>query len=347
MLALFRTDCDAGQGMGHIMRCAALARALRSMDVDVVFACSKPEGVAFAYDSGFEVLDLSSVDMEAEKRFLLEYGYSRDVSLIVADSYEYEPAYLRALGAIAPVVYIDDLHTPGLAVKAIINGNITADEVQYKDLYVSGDTKLLIGTQFSLLRSEFCGLGSFSAKDDVRKILVASGGSDPHYASVKVTEALLNCPSLSECEIVVMVGVLSGSIDWLHAISACQSRVKVRQGVRDVAQLMRSCDMAVAAAGGTMNELCACGVPSIAYALAENQVKAVAAFVSANCALEGGAVWEDGFSSLVARCAEALANDASLRTELSKNAKRLFDGKGAERLARELYGFMATGSWET
>ena len=57
-------------------------------------------------------------------------------------------------------------------------------------------------------------------------------------------------------------------------------------------------------------------------------------------------LWEDGFSSLVARCAEALANDASLRTELSKNAKRLFDGKGAERLARELYGFMATGSWE-
>ncbi len=335
MLALFRTDCDSGQGMGHIMRCAALARSFRKLAVDVAFACSKIEGVAFARSEGYDTIDLFSFDTEDGLGRISSICTGRP-ALIVADSYEYDVSYLTALNSIAPTAYIDDLHTPHLGVSAIVNGNITADAEKYAEMYAGKETRLLIGTSYNILRSEFRGLGSPFIRDRVGRVLVASGGSDPHAASVKILQVLLGCPTLNDCELVVMAGPLSRSIDKLDAISSLHPRVKVLRGVAEVAILMRSCDMAIAAAGGTLNELCACGVPSIAYALADNQVNAVGRFLSAGSALDGGAVWDEDFASKLDRLANMLVCDVGLRRKLSENGRFLFDGLGAERISSEL-----------
>ncbi|MCR5796546.1 MAG: hypothetical protein K6G63_01315 [Eubacterium sp.] len=37
---------------------------------------------------------------------------------------------------------------------------------------------------------------------------------------------------------------------------------------------MQKCDIAISAAGSTLYELCACGVPTITYTTADNQIKA-------------------------------------------------------------------------
>lgn len=335
MLALFRTDCDSAQGMGHIMRCAVLARSFRKLAVDVAFACSKVEGVAFARSTGFDTIDLSSFDMEGGLR-RISFICAGRAALIVADSYEYGVSYLSALDSIAPTAYIDDLHTPHLGVSAIVNGNITADAEKYAEMYAGKETRILIGANYNILRPEFRDLGSPFIRTRVGRVLVTSGGSDPHAASVKILEALLGCPAFNDCELVVMAGPLSRSVDKLAAISLLHPRVKVLRGVADVASLMRSCDMAIAAAGGTLNELCACGVPSIAYALADNQVNAVGRFFSVGSALDGGAVWDEDFASKLVRLANMLVCDVGLRRKLSENGRNLFDGLGADRISSEL-----------
>ena len=38
---VFRADADAATGTGHVMRCLALAQALRDMDVSVFFIVAK------------------------------------------------------------------------------------------------------------------------------------------------------------------------------------------------------------------------------------------------------------------------------------------------------------------
>lgn len=40
---------------------------------------------------------------------------------------------------------------------------------------------------------------------------------------------------------------------------------------KKMSELMQQCDMAVSAAGSTLYELCACGMPTITYVLADNQ----------------------------------------------------------------------------
>lgn len=332
MRILFRTDCDDNQGMGHVMRCAALARSFLELGAVPTFACSKPEGVAFVRSSGFGVLDLVGLSRESELRILGDYSKAEGVLLIVADSYDYDARYLASLNAIAKVAYIDDLHTPGLDVEAIANGNVTADKGRYGELYPMGKPKLFLGAEYCLLREEFCGLGSFAVSERVGSVLVASGGSDPHGTSVQIVETLLECPAIREAEIDVMAGPLSGSMERLRMLSARFPRVVVRQGVDDVAGLIRSSDMAVSAAGGTLNEICACGVPSIAYALANNQMKALQAFSSRNCVLNAAVAWSEGFKSCLGALVENLAANRELRCSLSENARRLFDGMGTRRL---------------
>lgn len=39
-------------------------------------------------------------------------------------------------------------------------------------------------------------------------------------------------------------------------------------------KLMMLCDVAVSVAGSTLYELCACGIPTITYVLADNQIPA-------------------------------------------------------------------------
>lgn len=336
MKVLFRTDCDNRQGLGHVMRCIALAQSFVAKGVQVAFACSKQDGVIHVKSVGFDAIDLCSLSDRDQIAAISSQFRSDTLSLIIADSYEFSASYLEALNNIAPTAYIDDLHTPELNISAILNGNITADSSFYSKRYEQSSTRLLIGPKYNILRSEFYGQKSIQIKDKIKRVLVTSGGSDPHGASIRITETLLECEPLYNAEIVVMAGPLSNSVSQLQSISANHPSVTVLQNASNVAELMRSCDMAIAAAGGTMNELCACGVPSVVYALANNQVRAAFSFSNKRCALDGGAVWDTDFSSRIKNCSEELAHSRDLRLNISNNAHALFDGTGANRVATEL-----------
>lgn len=342
MKVLFRTDCDNRQGLGHVMRCIALAHSFVAEGAQVAFACSKQDGVIHVKSVGFDAINLCSLSERDQIAAIANQYRSDTLSLIIADSYEFSGSYLEALNDIAPTAYIDDLHTPELNISAIVNGNITADSFIYSKLYEQTSTRLLIGPKYNILRSEFYGQNSIQIKDKVKRVLVTSGGSDPHGASIRITETLLECEPLYNAEIVVMAGPLSNSVNQLQSISAKHPNVAVIQNASNVAEVMRSCDMAIAAAGGTMNELCACGVPSVVYALANNQVRAAFCFSNKRCALDGGAVWDAAFSSRVKNCTEKLAQSRDLRFNISKNAHALFDGMGANRVATELLALVTS-----
>lgn len=135
MKVLFRTDCDNRQGLGHVMRCIALAQSFVAKGVQVAFACSKQDGVIHVKSVGFDAIDLCSLSDRDQIAAISSQFRSDTLSLIIADSYEFSASYLEALNNIAPTAYIDDLHTPELNISAIVNGNITADSSFYSKRY--------------------------------------------------------------------------------------------------------------------------------------------------------------------------------------------------------------------
>ena len=77
--------------------------------------------------------------------------------------------------------------------------------------------------------------------------------------------------------------------------------------------LILSMDICVSAAGSTLYEICACGVPLITYILADNQIPGAGTFEK---------------SGLAVNCGD--------RVEVGKRMQEMIDGYGAERLVRQL-----------
>lgn len=100
--------------------------------------------------------------------------------------------------------------------------------------------------------------------------------------------------------------------------------------------LMLQCDAAVSAAGTTLYELCACGLPTVTYVLADNQIEGAAAFEAAELMPCIGDVRENpGFPEHIFAKLEELSGREA-RRETARRMQKLVDGNGAARLADRL-----------
>ena len=90
----------------------------------------------------------------------------------------------------------------------------------------------------------------------------------------------------------------------------------------------------VSAAGSTLYELCACGVPTITYVLADNQIPAAVVFGDKGIMIDAGDVRKnpDFIRDLFDRIMD-LAENKEKRIAMSQAMRTIVDGRGANRLA--------------
>ena len=102
---------------------------------------------------------------------------------------------------------------------------------------------------------------------------------------------------------------------------------------RDI--VMGWADLAISAGGSTCWELAFMGVPTLAIILADNQ-QAIAQGLEE----EGVAVNLGGYGHLsreiIARKFIEIANAASTRAQMSQRGRKLIDGKGTQRVLKDL-----------
>ena len=104
--------------------------------------------------------------------------------------------------------------------------------------------------------------------------------------------------------------------------------------------LMLKCDIAISAAGTTLYELCACGIPTVSFSFADNQILPTETFGEKALMLNAGDSrrCESFFESLNEKLS-LLIGDCKLRQEMSRSMQSVIDGNGACRVATELIGF--------
>lgn len=104
-----------------------------------------------------------------------------------------------------------------------------------------------------------------------------------------------------------------------------------------MAALMQRCDLAVSAAGTTLCELCAAGVPTVSFTMADNQLVTARQFEAcATVPYAGDVRTADNLPSVLCRTLHRLASDYEGRKSLSSSMHRLIDGNGAGRIADAL-----------
>ena len=343
-MIIVRADAGPEIGVGHIMRCLSVADVLKKQE-EIVFFSANEYARRIVNDRGFEcfVLGTDYRNMQEEVGVLKETDYYKKSCSIVVDSYYVTDDYFKEIRENKKLVYFDDYMEQAYSTDAIINYNIFADIEKYKEIYrnISKATKFILGPMYAPLRKEFSGRKQITVEDKVSNVLILAGGADPCHVEKGLTDVIKEECSGKErtgIQYHFVVGALSEDYDYLReAECAFPSVIKLYRDVKDMRSLMQQSDMAVSAAGSTLYELCACGVPTITYVSADNQKKAENAFVYQKLMLSAGDAREgNNFFLRLSKCIKELASDVSLRRVLADRGAQIVDGKGATRISNEI-----------
>lgn len=336
-----RVDANVTIGIGHIMRCLSIAQEMRRQGEQVIFIVANTEAIEMIQKQNFPVVCLDTCwnDMESELATLLNYIREKKVERLLIDSYYVTSYYFETLKEYVEVIYIDDVDSFIYPVDKLVNYNIYASALDYEKRYQRGklETSFALGCSFVPLRKEFSNVHRI-VQDKVSKFLITSGGTDNYNVTNFILQALSKCSWFDDIECYVVVGQFNRNREELEKRWKDTLNVKLLFNVHDMVELMKQCDIAVTAGGVTVYELMACGLPSVMYTLADNQLSIAEHVSKRNLMTWVGDIRIDmeGCIFRMINCLEELYEDKLKRENISRLMQTTVDGKGCERLVRWL-----------
>ena len=264
-VAVLRADASDLIGVGHVMRSLALGEALLDAGFDVVLASvDLPAGMREeARKCGITVVDLQCEPFGSADALAT---LSLNGAVLVIDGYKFEREFFAELESRATsfVVIDDNVETKALAPSVVINQNPHATAEMYAQL--SGNPKLLLGLQYVLLRREVREATKQSIIPVAGKVFVAMGGSD----FLKLTSPIVDGLQDLDIEICVAIGPTNSQRQQIEETVKSIPRARVIAQIDYITELASS-SLAILAAGSSLWEAAALGVPSIGLIVADNQ----------------------------------------------------------------------------
>lgn len=335
-MILIRADANERIGSGHIMRSLSIARAFQHLGERVVFVTADHGSDPLLSKNGFSAVYLDSDyrNMDSELSALIQLIETDKPDLLLIDSYFVNDLYFQALTPHIKTAYIDDLNAGRFDVDYLINYNIFSSLIDYS-AYVSAGKTLLLSPLYAPLRDEFISQPQHKTRETVRDIFVSTGGADHQDVALRVIKEV--CPKWESIRFHFVIGALNSRTAQYLAYQKDSIVFHINEG--NMSELMQNCDLAISAAGSTLYELCACGTPTITYAMADNQRPAGECFMSQNIMEYAGDCRDnDQFTEQINKLIYVLSDDMSARKEKTKIMQNLVDGRGAERIAKVLLG---------
>jgi spore coat polysaccharide biosynthesis predicted glycosyltransferase SpsG len=230
----FVLDTGADVGWGHYARCSALARefALRGCEVGFVVNGEPPPFAAGTAS--------------------LAPGGPADI--VAFDLHPRTPDPNPDAWGEALIVCIADGVVPSYRHDVLVDPNVGAAP--------AAPPERLAGAAYVILRPEFDHVGAPTIRDTPERLLVSFGGTiRPTLLDRALAAIEAHADAFATIELVV-----PGST----AVEAT-SRVAIRSEVRDMERLLAGADAGLIAAGTTMHEACALGLPCAVVSLTDDQ----------------------------------------------------------------------------
>lgn len=330
-----RADANKEIATGHVMRCLSIADELKKRGIDTTFITADHQADELIHSRGHQTICLNSVwnDLEMEISAMRELLGRNSVDKLLVDTYYATDYYLEELSKVTKVIYMDDLGELTYPVDKIINYNIYGPKIDYCSLTGCTKDNLLVGPQYAPLREEFQ-LVKPVYREQVKKVLVSTGGADKYNIAGKLLEQVLESSDLSGIEFCVVSGKLNTHYNELLMLVDQSADIHIYSNVVEMSELMCQCDIAISGCGSTMYELCRCGLPIITFSFADNQKPGAQAFDEAGVAINCGDA-RDGIDALIKNIEGSLTDligNVTLRKSMYEKATCLVDGQGVKRL---------------
>lgn len=316
---------------GHVMRCLAIADAAKSLGEDTTFILADEQAVKILDERGYSYIILHTPwnHMETELPVLQKVIKEKKIKRLLVDSYQVTEIYLKTLREILQVLYIDDLNAFRYPVDGVICYANYWEKFHYKENYQ--EVKLYLGTKYAPLRKVFSNCEKKEMKSQVENVLILSGGTDRYDI---LNQMLKKIDSKKYQQIDVICGIYYLKYNELKEQYSKMENIYFHHAVYNIEEYMKKADVVISAGGTTLYELCACGTPTISYALADNQLENVKKFAEDGIIDYAGDVRIDNVVENIETLLEKYHYNVELRREKSRRMQQLVDGRGALRIAK-------------
>lgn len=247
---VFRIIGNKEVGMGHIYRCLALAHEIS--DHEVYFVCDTGSGVAANMLAGSSYW-LEVYEPEAIDQAILDLKPDMLVNDILNTNKKYVHDFKKAG---IHVVNFEDLGS------GASESDITINDL-YDDPLLPGE-RILWGQEWFILRDEFNDACPQQLENEVKRILISFGGTDPSDFTRRVLTLVSSYCAARNIAIDVVTGGGYRHIDSLEAlIGNLAGEVTYTHATGVISQIMETVQLAICSNGRTVYELAHMNVPAI------------------------------------------------------------------------------------
>lgn len=335
--------CDVGQsvGVGHLMRCIALAEEFTRHGWTVEIAAEMSEVSLASRRIADAGLDTVAVPMTVADH--LKWVAASALDAVLLDSYRLEPGVSRELMRHVPVLALIDGSARGQTASLYVDQNFGAQDLPWppKSPPNSQAAPRLAGSDFAILGSSIL---TFRPKEPERqsnpaRLLVALGGTDAAGLTGLVVSAV------EAAGLPVDVTVISGEQGSTRLPEDSGFRVAFQNPTTDFPKLLSQASAVVFAAGSSLWEAACLGKPIAALAVAQNQSSTYGGLVTAGLIHGLGDVTLQPVTAaeLGGRIRNFLA-DYQLRQALSQRGFDTIDGLGRSRIFKEFETLYNSGA---
>lgn len=318
---VFRVDGYPSLGMGHVYRTLTLAYAL--VNHDVCFICNElyKEGIQKLRSANMNVITIKDDDE------LLDWLSDNKIDILVNDRLDTSIDYVKAIKKrVNRFVSFEDLGEGAHIADAVVN-----------EIYEVGSCypHVYTGSDYVCLRDEFLTARPSEYKDEVSRVLVMFGGTDPQNLTQRVydTAQRYNSTRVNKIRFDFIIGG-----GYCHKIPCdCpENNIFVFRDVLRVSDYMKKADVAISSQGRTTFELASMGVPTIV--LAQNKREQLHTFAQMNNGFINLGLGSEVADDDILNTLKWLIDSGSIRKEMHSLMLRTDLLSGINRVVRIILG---------
>ncbi|TWP35072.1 PseG/SpsG family protein [Leekyejoonella antrihumi] len=330
-----RCDASPTLGVGHVVRCLALAEELQARGIEVLLL-GDLGGVEWV-EQLYAERGIRQVAAPERAHELADLAVQLTVDAVVLDGYGLPPqcgVQLRAR-KITVLAIVDYQFGAGQSADLYVDQNLGAEPAAGQD-----PGGFLAGLDYALFRDSVLqhrrGLPLTTRSPP--RVLAVFGGTDPFGASPTIVPLLLATGAPVHLIAVAARAELGEALRSLPTESGQQ--VEVVPPARNLPAIAVGCDLVISAAGSSIWEMLCLGVPCAVVCVVDNQRDGYRRIVASALAAPIGLLAELREQPRARHIAidrlRVLLSDAPLRAQLARSGQLAVDGQGRARVVDAL-----------